>query len=359
MTAPQAFRHDFQPRTGVLLLNLGTPDAPTPSALRRYLKEFLSDRRVIEIPRLLWWPLLNGVILNVRPRQSARKYASIWREQGSPLLVETQAQTEAVRQALATRGLDNLLVMCAMRYGNPSIPAALAEMRRQHVDQLVVVPLYPQYSAASTGSALDGVFAELMKDRNMPAVRTVRHFHDHPGYIAALAGQIEQDWQQHGRPDVLVMSFHGMPKFTLERGDPYFCECQKTARLLAEALHLPAEAWRISFQSRFGRTEWLKPYTVEVVRELAEAGTARVDVVCPGFVADCLETLEEIAVEVREVFHQYGGGMYRYLPCLNSNSQWIQVLTDIIQSQLQGLPLQNQSDTTQRQARAQAIGATA
>ncbi|TDR73936.1 ferrochelatase [Paludibacterium purpuratum] len=329
------YRSDAHARIGILLLNLGTPDAPTPAALRRYLKEFLSDRRVIEIPRGLWWPLLHGVILNLRPRQSARKYASIWSKQGSPLLVETLAQRDALAEALANRGHTDVTVACAMRYGKPSIAMALNELRAQHVDRLLVVPLYPQYSAASTASALDGVFAQLMRERNMPALCTVRDFHDHPAYIAALARQISTDWEVNGRPDVLVMSFHGMPRFTLERGDPYFHQCQKTAHLLAEALQLAPEAWRISFQSRFGRAEWLKPYTVEVVRELAQGGTRRIDVACPGFVADCLETLEEIAIEVREEFERHGG-VYRYLPCLNHSSDWIEALVEIVAPHLAG-----------------------
>ncbi|MBV8645798.1 ferrochelatase [Paludibacterium sp.] len=353
------FRHDFQPRTGVLLLNLGTPDAPTPAALRRYLREFLSDRRVIEIPRWLWCPLLNLVILTVRPRQSAQKYARIWQPEGSPLLLETLAQRDALRAELARRGHGDMAVACAMRYGNPSIASALETLRDQHVDRLLLVPLYPQYSAASTASALDGVFAALAGQRNLPELRTLRHFHDHPAYIGALARQIEADWQVNGRPDVLVMSFHGMPKRTLALGDPYFCECQKTARLLAEALGLAPDAWRISFQSRFGRAEWLPPYTVDVVRELARAGTRRVDVVCPGFVADCLETLEEIGMEVRAEFEAHGDGRYRYLPCLNHNSDWIAALTDIIAPHLSGWTPLNQEDSSERQTRAQAKGATA
>jgi len=349
--------HASPARTGVLLLNLGTPDAATPSAVRRYLKQFLSDRRVIEIPRLLWWPLLNGIILNTRPRQSARKYASIWQEQGSPLLTHTRAQTEGLRVELALRGYGDLVVEYAMRYGSPSVDSAMDSLARQRVERLLVLPLFPQYSAAASASALDAVFQVMMRQRNQPELRTVRSFRDDPGYIHALAQQIETHWQANGRADLLLMSFHGMPRFTLERGDPYFCECQKTGRLLAEALGLDATQYRISFQSRFGRTEWLKPYTAATLAELGQAGVATLDVVCPGFVADCLETLEEIAIEGRHIFRQHGGGNYRYIPCLNNNSFWISALADMVLPQLSGWPLGIQPDSLTRQARAHALGA--
>jgi ferrochelatase len=348
------FSHDFTPRTGVLLLNLGTPQAPEARALRAYLREFLSDRRVIEIPRWIWWPLLHGIILNTRPRQSARKYAAIWQEEGSPLLVHTREQTRALEQALADAGL---VVDFAMRYGEPSVARVLESMRRQHVDRLLVVPLYPQYSAAASASALDAVFQYLQRQRNVPELRTLRHFHDHPAYIGALARHIRKHWQTAGKPDVLLMSFHGLPRFTLERGDPYFCECQKTARLLAEALELSPESWRISFQSRFGRTEWLRPYTVEVLAELGRAGTQTLDVVCPGFVADCLETLEEIAIEGKDTFVSHGGGIYRYISCLNNNSEWISALAEIIAPHLAGWGLENQQDSASRRGRARQLGA--
>jgi len=321
-------------RTGVLLLNLGTPDAPTTGAVRRYLRQFLSDQRVIEIPRLLWWPLLNGIILNLRPQKSARKYASIWTEHGSPLMYHTASQTEALRALLAENGQDEVIVEFAMRYGNPSVESVMQSMVERKVERLLLVPLYPQYSAASTATALDAAFRVLMKQRNLPEIRTVRHFHDHPGYIQALATHISAQWAQDGRPDVLLMSFHGMPAITLQRGDPYYCECLKTGRLLAEALDLPPEGYRVTFQSRFGRSKWLQPYTAATLIELAEAGTGRLDVVCPGFVSDCLETLEEIAIEGRELFKQHGGGDYRYLSCLNNNTAWIGALGQIVMNQI-------------------------
>jgi protoporphyrin/coproporphyrin ferrochelatase len=352
------FRHDYLPRTGVLLLNLGTPDAPTPAALRRYLAEFLSDRRVIELPRALWWPLLHGVILNTRPRKSAHKYASIWLPEGSPLLVHTRRLTEALAGEWRARGLEPPIIDFAMRYGNPSVGQTLAAMQAQQVERLLVVPLYPQYSAASTASALDGVFQTLMRQRNMPEVRSIRHFHDHPAYIAALATHIRKHWLEHGEPDVLLLSFHGMPRHTRERGDPYFCECQKTARLLAEALELSAERLRITFQSRFGRTEWLKPYTAETLVALGRAGTHTLDVVCPGFVADCLETLEEIAIEGKATFLENGGGEYRYISCPNDDPVWVRALADIIAPHLSAWPQENHADSAEIQARARAMGAT-
>jgi ferrochelatase len=339
MQAPQDSLHPVPPtRIGVLLLNLGTPDAPTPAALRRYLRQFLSDRRVIEIPRLIWWPLLNGIILNTRPRKSARKYASIWTEKGSPLLVHTVEQTEALRIKLAESGYADVVVECAMRYGNPSVDSAMQSLKQQHVDRLLLLPLYPQYSAASTASALDAAFINLMQQRNVPAIRTVRHFHDDPAYIRALAQHIQAQWQQDGPPQVLLMSFHGMPAATLQRGDPYYCECLKTGRLLAEALQLPKERYRITFQSRFGRSKWLQPYTAATLKQLGQEKTTRLDVVCPGFVSDCLETLEEIAIEGKELFKMHGGGDYRYLSCLNNNTDWIGALASIVTTQIGAWP---------------------
>ncbi|MCP9758205.1 ferrochelatase [Aquitalea sp. S1-19] len=331
-----AYRHDQSAKTGVLLINLGTPDAPTTKAVRPYLKQFLSDPRVVEIPRLLWWPILNGIILNTRPKKSAEKYASIWTQEGSPLLVHTQKQCKLVKGLLGERGQQNLVVDYAMRYGNPSVESVICQMRERGVDRLLVVPLYPQYAASSSGTALDAVFTTLLKQRNMLEVRTVRHFHDHPGYIAALAQRVSSYWRQNGRPDKLVMSFHGVPKSTLIKGDPYHCECLKTGRLLAEALELGADDYIVTFQSRFGRAEWLQPYTAPTLKALGKAATRRVDVVCPGFVGDCLETLEEIAMEGKEDFLMAGGGEYRYIECLNESPVWIDALADIICHNLPG-----------------------
>ncbi|WP_024302758.1 ferrochelatase [Pseudogulbenkiania sp. MAI-1] len=353
-----AFQHDYTPKTGVLLINLGTPDAPTGKALRPYLKQFLSDPRVVEIPRALWWLILNGIILNTRPRKSAEKYASIWGKDGSPLLTHTQKQAKLLRGYLGERGHQHLVVDFAMRYGSPSVEQVITNMRSQGVERLLVVPLYPQYAASSSATALDDVFRTLMRLRNMPELRTVRHFHDDPGYILALAEQVRTHWQQHGRADKLVMSFHGVPRFTLDKGDPYHCECQKTGRLLAEALDLSKDQYVVSFQSRFGRAEWLKPYTAEVLAQLGKSRTSRVDVICPGFVADCLETLEEMAMEGKETFLTHGGGEYRYIACLNDSPLWIAALADLVEKNLAGWAPLTSELPEQRLQRARSIGAT-
>ena len=354
--AEPAFRHSYTPKTGVLLINLGTPDAPTAKALRPYLKQFLSDQRVIEIPKALWWLILNGIILNLRPRKSAEKYASIWSSEGSPLLVHTRKQSQLLAEQLAAAGLENLVVDFAMRYGNPSVDRVLRGMREQGVERLLVVPLYPQYAGSSVATALDEVFRSLLRMRNMPEIRTVRHFHDFPLYIEALARQVEAHWQANGRGDKLLMSFHGVPRFTLDKGDPYHCECLKTGRLLAERLQLEKDQYVVAFQSRFGKAEWLKPYTVDTLTALAKAGTKKLDVMCPGFVGDCLETLEEIAMEGKEIFLTNGGGEYRYIPCLNEDPNWLNALSALVQQHLGGW-ITTPEDPVLRFQRAQDSGA--
>jgi ferrochelatase len=331
-----AYQHGTISKIGILLINLGTPDAPTGQALRPYLKEFLSDPRVVEIPRAVWWLILNGVILNTRPKKSAEKYAQIWTSEGSPLQFHTERQAKLLKGYLGDRVNAPIVVEYAMRYGNPSVASVLARLKEQGCDRILVLPLYPQYAASSTATAFDAVFHALAGMRNMPAIRTVRHYHDHPGYIAALAQNVRDYWQQNGRPDKLVMSFHGVPRFSLDKGDPYHCECQKTGRLLAEALGLDAQQYQICFQSRFGRAEWLQPYTAATLEALGKAGTGRVDVVCPGFVADCLETLEEIAMEVKAGFLNSGGREFHYIPALNERADWMAALTGIALEHLQG-----------------------
>lgn len=329
--------HGSIAKTGILLLNLGTPDAPTKQALKPYLKQFLSDPRVVEIPRVLWWLILNGIILQTRPVKSAAKYASIWdKREGSPLRFHTEKQAKLLQGWLGEHIKSPFVVDYAMRYGNPSIDSALARMSTQGCDRILAIPLYPQYAASSTASALDAVYQYLHSKRNQPALRTIKHYHDDPGYIAALAHNIQDYWMRNGRPDILVMSFHGVPRYTLNKGDPYHCECHKTARLLAEALGLASDKYRVTFQSRFGRAEWIKPYTAATLTELGQAKTRRVDVVCPGFVADCLETLEEIAMEVKTDFITAGGGEFHYIPALNENSAWINALGEMALSNLQG-----------------------
>ncbi len=325
---------DASPRVGVLLVNLGTPTAPTPKAVRAYLREFLSDPRVVEIPRAIWLPLLYGVILITRPRQSAKKYQTIWTPAGSPLFVNTARQAVALRESLRNTIGQPIEVAFGMRYGSPSIGAAIDGLLAAHCDRLLVIPLYPQYAASTTATALDRVADVLREVRNVPALRMTKHFYDHPAYIEAVAAGIRGYWAEHGRPDVLMMSFHGLPRVTHEQGDPYFSECQVSARLIAKALGLSDADWRITFQSRFGRAKWLEPYTASVLTELGQAGTKKVDVVCPGFVADCLETLEEIGVEGKDLFIGAGGGELRLIPCVNDSVEWIGALTQLVQENL-------------------------
>lgn len=337
LTSPElACQHGTPTQTGILLVNLGTPDAPTAQALRPYLKQFLSNPRVVEIPQWAWWLILNGVILNTRPKKSAEKYAQIWMTEGSPLKVHTVRQTRLLRDLLEERTQPAPMVEYAMSVGNPSIAEVLGRMRQYGCERILLLPLYPQYAASSTASAFDEVFAQLRKMRNTPAIRTVKHYHDHPGYIAALAQNVRDYWMKNDKPDKLVMSFHGVPRFTLEKGDPYHCECQKTGRLLAEMLELHAGEYQICFQSRFGRAEWLTPYTSVTLEELGKQNTRRIDVVCPGFVSDCLETLEEIAMEGKAIFIQAGGHEFHYIPCLNEREDWIKALADIALTNLQG-----------------------
>jgi len=325
-----SFRHDSTDRLGILLVNLGTPDSPSPRDVRRYLKEFLWDPRVVEMARPLWWLVLNGVILNTRPRRSARAYAKVWTEQGSPLLVISQQQRDALQQALAERLPGPVQVALAMRYGQPSIAAGLAELREAGARRVLVLPLYPQYSATTTASIFDAVTAELRRWRWLPELRFVNHYHDDPGYITALADSVRQHWAEHGQAEQLVMSFHGIPQDYFAAGDPYYCECQKTGRLLAGALGLGEAQWRLTFQSRLGPKQWLQPYTDHTLKELARGGVKTVDVVCPGFAADCLETLEEIAMENRDTFLAAGGEDYRYVPCLNDRPDHLAALAELV-----------------------------
>ena len=330
------FEHGTQAKAAVLLVNLGTPEAPTAPAVRRYLKQFLGDPRVVEIPRAVWLPILHGIILNVRPKQSARKYARIWSNEGSPLMVHTVRQARLLAGYLAERVRSPLVVDHAMRYGEPSIGAVLARLKASGCDRILVLPLYPQYAASTTATAFDEVARFLLRTRNAPEVRTVRHFHDHPAYVAALAAQVREHWDRNGRPDKLLMSFHGLPRYTLDKGDPYHCECQKTGRLLAEALQLADSQWKLTFQSRFGRAEWLKPYTMQTLLNYAKQGVQRVDVICPGFASDCLETLEEIGIEGKAAFLSAGGKEIHLIPCLNERDDWIHALADIALSNLSG-----------------------
>jgi ferrochelatase len=330
------YNHQQTDKIGILLTNLGTPDAPTPKALRRYLKQFLSDPRVVEVPRLLWWLILNGVILRIRPRRSAKAYATVFTEQGSPLLFNTQAQSDAIAAQLQQQGLQNVVVDFAMRYGNPSFDTVLEKMFAKGVRQLLVLPLYPQYSGSTSASTFDELAKNFMRRRWLPDLRFISHYPDHPAFIHAAAEKIRQHWQQHGQADKLILSYHGVPKRYLLNGDPYHCECYKTSRLIAEQLGLSKDQYLTTFQSRFGREEWLKPYTDDTLKALPAQGVKSVQVFCPGFAADCLETIEEIGEENKEYFLHAGGERYEYITALNAEPLHIAALCQLIQQNLQG-----------------------
>ena len=352
--------HGAGERIGVLVTNLGTPDAPTTGAVRRYLAEFLTDPRVIEIPRWIWRPILHGVVLRIRPRRSAHAYASIWTPEGSPLLVNSRAIADAMEARWADRQPDRVAVALGMRYGAPSIADAMHALREAGAARLVVLPLYPQYSGATGGSTFDAVTEVLSGWRRVPALRIVDHYHDDPGYIDALAASIEAAWSDAGRPDRLLFSFHGLPRRSLDAGDPYHCECRKTARLVAQKLAIEPERWLVAFQSRVGREEWLRPYTDETLEEWGREGLGRVDVVCPGFSADCLETLEEIGIRGRESFIAAGGGQLRYIPALNAGERHVEALAALVERTIPDWladPGDDAASLDRRAARARALGA--
>jgi ferrochelatase len=333
------YEHGSPDFTGVLLVNLGTPDAPTASAVRRFLKAFLSDPRVVEYPRLLWWLILNGVILRIRPSRSAKAYREIWTDDGSPLMLHSQRLTDGVRERLEQRAPGEYKVELAMTYGEPSITSAIDKLQKAGARRLLILPLYPQYSGTTTASVFDAVTSKLQGMRWVPESRFINQYHDEPGYIRALAASVREYWQQHGRGDHLLFSFHGVPRYTLDKGDPYHCLCQKTGRLVAEELELEEDQWTLSFQSRVGRDEWLRPYTDETVVELAGKGIGRLDVACPGFSADCLETLEEIAMQNAEFFEDAGGESLHYIPALNARDDHIDFLTTLIGQHTHGWPV--------------------
>jgi protoporphyrin/coproporphyrin ferrochelatase len=315
-------------RRGVILVNLGTPETATAQGVRHFLQEFLSDRRVVDLPRWLWWPLLHGVILPLRSRRVAKAYAQIWQAEGSPLLVISRQQQAAVQSALQTMGHGEPVEL-AMSYGEPSLQTAWQNLRAQGVDEVLLLPLYPQYSSTTTAPIFDGWARVMAQEQRIPALQFLDDYHDHPLYISALSHSIRQYWQQHGQGH-LLFSFHGIPQRYAERGDPYPQQCQSTARLVAEQLGLESAEWGVAFQSRFGREPWLQPYTDEVLRQLPKSGLRRVDIICPAFAADCLETLEEIAVEGKHLFIQAGGEQYHYIPALNAEPAHVHLLTQLI-----------------------------
>ncbi|MDX8389863.1 MAG: ferrochelatase [Mariprofundaceae bacterium] len=338
-SSQQHFKHEDELAVGLLLVNLGTPDAPTASALRRYLKQFLWDPRIVEMSRPLWWLILHGYILNVRPAKSAKSYQRVWGKDGSPLLAISLKQQQGIVEALEAESDKlrcSLHVELGMTYGSPSIESALRSLREKRCKKIMVLPLFPQYSAASTAAATDVVFSELKRWRRVPDLRVCTSYHDSASYIAALASSVREHWETHGKGEKLLISFHGIPERFFKAGDPYPCYCRKTARLLVESLSLNEGQWEVAFQSRFGREEWIKPYTSEVLKGWGHDGVSDVDIICPGFAADCLETLEEIAIENCNHFVASGGKALRYIPALNDRDDHIQALVQIVKSEMYG-----------------------
>ncbi|HHZ9278257.1 TPA: ferrochelatase [Klebsiella pneumoniae] len=313
-----------QTKTGILLANLGTPDAPTPGAVKRYLRQFLSDKRVVDTSRLLWWPLLRGVILPIRSPRVAKLYQSVWMEEGSPLMVYSRRQ----QQALAAR-LPDTPVALGMSYGSPSLASAVDDLLAQGVEHIVVLPLYPQYSCSTVAAVWDELARILAKKRAIPGISFIRDYAEHPDYIHALADSVRASFAVHGEPDLLLLSYHGIPQRYANQGDDYPQRCRDTTRELVSALGLPPERVMMTFQSRFGREPWLTPYTDETLKMLGEKGTKHIQVLCPGFAADCLETLEEIAVQNREIFLEAGGKQYEYIPALNADAAHIEMMVNL------------------------------
>lgn len=334
-TGQTDYNHKLPLKTGVLLTNLGTPDAPTPKALKKYLREFLSDPRVIEVPKPIWWLFLNLILLNTRPKKSAEAYEKVWTENGSPLMIYSQNMAAAMEKELSQR-FGDIKVVLGMRYGQPSMESALEELTAANVRKVLVFPLYPQYSATTTASTFDKLAEIMAKLRWQQEIRMISHYHDEPVYIDALVESIRRFRAEHGKAEKLMFSFHGIPKDYFEKGDPYHCECQKTARLVVEQLALEEHEYAVTFQSRLGPREWLKPYTDETLMEWGNSGVKSVQVICAGFPADCLETIEEINMQNREFFLEAGGREYAYIPALNDSEDHIQALSDIAARHMQG-----------------------
>jgi ferrochelatase len=355
-TTPK-FEHGQSSCTGILVVNLGTPEAPTPGAVRRFLRQFLFDPRVVEYPRALWWLILNLIILVVRPSRSAAAYQKIWTEQGSPLMLFSRSIADRLRETFVAEDSTPVLVELAMTYGQPSIDGAIDRLLAGGARRVLVLPLYPQYSGTTTAAVFDAVMKKLGRLRWIPEIRWINSYHDDPNFIDALASSIRQHWASNPRGQKLLMSFHGIPKSLLEKGDPYFCQCQKTARLLVERLGLGDDEWMISFQSRVGAEQWLAPYTDESVRLLAEQGIENIDVVCPGFSTDCLETLEEIAMQNAEFFLEAGGKNLRYIPALNDSDEHIAMLSKLVSRHIAGWDSAGSEPDNASRERAIALGA--
>lgn len=332
-TSTPHYDHNSQLQVGVLLVNLGTPQAPTAAAVRPYLKEFLLDPRVVEIPRPLWWLIMHTIILPLRPRKSAEAYRKIWTDQGSPLLIHSTDISHRLEEQLKSKWQD-IIVKVAMRYGSPSIAESLEYMRNHNVKRLIILPIFPQYSSATTGSVFECVTGILKKYRWIPELHFINSYHDHPLYIRACVERIHSHYETHDRSNKLMFSFHGLPKRNVINGDPYYCQCHKTARLIAEQMQLSDDQWMTCFQSRFGKAQWLQPYTDKTLIEMGKRGQQSVDVFCPGFAADCLETLEEIAMQNRDFYLSNGGKSFSYIPALNDSTAHIDALCDIVEKRI-------------------------
>lgn len=362
----QDFDHSRTERLGVLLINLGTPTAPSTKSVRKFLSEFLNDPRVVELPAVAWWIILHAVVLRLRPSASAKAYRQIWREEGSPLLYHSVELLHQLEAQLDLRIPGPCSVALAMRYGEPSVKQALTALQDKGCRRLIVLPLYPQYSGATTGSAIDAAAQALRGFRWVPEVRFINGYYDFPEYIEAIGRSIEAHWSKDGGTERLLFSFHGMPEYTLYSGDPYFCHCHKSARLIAQRLGLPREAWCVAFQSRFGRARWLGPSTADTLAAWGQNGVDTVTVVCPGFSTDCLETLEEVNLRYRKLFLSSGGRRFEYVPALNSTPGHAAMLAQLVAKHASGWPealanyssLRTQAEKKESQVRAQTLGAS-
>jgi len=333
-----SYQHGPQEKLGILLVNLGSPDAPTSSSVRKYLAQFLADPRVVETNRFIWWFALHGIILRLRPSRAAKSYQKVWTENGSPLIHFTRLQTQSIQKKLEARFRGHVIVDMAMTYGKPSIKNALHGLRKAGARRLLILPLYPQYSATTTAAVFDQVTNVLKDWRWLPDLRMINHYHDHPKYIEALANSIKKQWRNNSRGDLLLFSFHGIPQRYVDNGDPYFCHCQKTARLVADKLALNESEWNVVFQSRFGREPWLEPYCSVTLQELPAENIKNIDIICPGFASDCLETLEEIQMENKALFIEAGGENFNYIPCLNDGDEHITALCEVLTAHMFGWP---------------------
>jgi ferrochelatase len=353
-----AFTHKQADKIGVLITNLGTPQAPTKQALKPYLKQFLSDPRVVEVPKLIWWFVLNGIILNLRPKRSAAAYATVWVDEGSPLLVHTKNQAKGLAERFEAAWGDEVIVDYAMRYGEPSVENAIDKLLNAGARKIVVLPLYPQYCASTTGSTFDAIAADFTKRRWLPELRFINQYHDHQAYVEAVATTITKHWETHSRADKLLFSYHGIPKRYLLNGDPYHCQCYKTTRLVAEQLGLKDDEYMTTFQSRFGREEWLTPYTDETLKAFPGKGVKSLQVICPGFSSDCLETIEEIGEENRDYFMENGGERFEYIESLNASDLHLDMLFGLLESNMQGWQNTKASELEyeQREQRAKLLG---